>query len=271
MGLTAFQHALVQRIAQNRRDSGESYVAGGSALNDLIGASRLSHDIDIFHDTREAVHWALDADCAALREVGYQVAVEIDRDTFVEALVSAGDERTRLQWLQDSAYRFFPLVEHPDFGLTLHPFDLATNKVLALVGRAEPRDWVDTIECDSRLQPLGYLAWAASGKDPGLNPSFIIEEAARSARYTEIELAELSFAGERPSAAALSLSWKRILADSRATIGVLPANHVGECVLDRNGNLLRLGTAALVEAIQEGTVRFHAGSLRGAFPVVVEI
>src|SRR5262245_44561303 len=32
-------------------------------------------------------------------------------------------------------YRFFPLLEHPDFGLTLHPFDLASNKVLGLAGR----------------------------------------------------------------------------------------------------------------------------------------
>ena len=33
------------------------------------------------------------------------------------------------------------LVEHPDFGLALHPFDLATNKVLALVGRLEACAW----------------------------------------------------------------------------------------------------------------------------------
>jgi len=39
--------------------------------------------------------------------------------------------------------------------LALHPFDLATNKVLALVGRLEVRDWVDVIECDRRLQPFG--------------------------------------------------------------------------------------------------------------------
>jgi hypothetical protein len=32
------------------------------------------------------------------------------------------------------------LVEHPDFGLTLNPFDLATNKLLVLVGRLEVRD-----------------------------------------------------------------------------------------------------------------------------------
>ena len=49
-------------------------------------------------------------------------------------------ESVLLQWVKDSAFRFFPLVEHADFGLTLHPFDLATNKVLALVGRLEVRD-----------------------------------------------------------------------------------------------------------------------------------
>ena len=58
-------------------------------------------------------------------------------------------------------------MEHEQLGLTLHPFDLATNKVLAMVGRLEVRDWVDVINADRRLQPLGYLLWAACGKDPG--------------------------------------------------------------------------------------------------------
>jgi hypothetical protein len=52
-----------------------------------------------------------------------------------------------VQWARDSAFRFFPLVEHDIFGLTLHPFDLATNKLLALVGRREARDWIDIVEC----------------------------------------------------------------------------------------------------------------------------
>ncbi len=49
----------------------------------------------------------------------------------------------------------FPLVEDDDLGLARHPFDLATNKVLALVGRLEVRDWVDVLACDAGLQPLG--------------------------------------------------------------------------------------------------------------------
>ena len=74
----------------------------------------------------------------------------------VEAEVARGPESVVVQWAHDSAYRFFPLVQHDDLGLVLHPFDLATGKVLALVGRVEPRDFVDTLTCDAEIQPLGY-------------------------------------------------------------------------------------------------------------------
>ena len=47
------------------------------------------------------------------------------------------------------------LMEDSLMGLTLHPFDLATNKVLAMAGRVEVRDWIDVLNCDERLQPFG--------------------------------------------------------------------------------------------------------------------
>jgi hypothetical protein len=59
---------------------------------------------------------------------------------FVEAEIGDDNDRVVVQWAHDSAYRFFPLVEHEVFGLTLHPVDLATNKTLALVGRRAVRD-----------------------------------------------------------------------------------------------------------------------------------
>ena len=43
MALTEFQRAVCRLIADNRIASGESYVAGGVALNELIGHDRLSH------------------------------------------------------------------------------------------------------------------------------------------------------------------------------------------------------------------------------------
>ena len=164
MALTAFQRTVCHVISENRLREGESYVAGGAALNTLIGAPRQSRDIDLFHDTDEALAKTWQADRALLEQNRYSIQVLRERPTFVEAVIAQADESVLLQWVRDSAYRFFPLLTHEDLGLTLHPYDLATNKVLAAVGRLEVRDWVDLIECHGRIQPLGYLAWGACGK-----------------------------------------------------------------------------------------------------------
>jgi hypothetical protein len=171
--------------------------------------------------------------------------------------------------VRDSAFRFFPLVEHPELGLTLHPFDLATNKVLALVGRLEVRDWIDVIECSERLQPFGYLAWAASGKDPGFGPAAILEHGGRSGRYSAPEIAALSFAGPPPDAAVLSKRWHALLADAREIIDAMPPEESGKCVLDSLGRLFTGDIQALLQVLSAGGLVFHAGSIRGAFPRLV--
>jgi hypothetical protein len=148
--------------------------------------SRLSRDLDVFHDTLEAVARTWDRDRAMLEAAGYRVAAVRERPGYVEALCSRDGHDVAVEWARDSAFRFFPLIEDGDLGLALHPFDLATNKVLALIGRAEARDWVDVIACHERLQPLAYLAWAASGKDPGFTPSGILDHARRSARLPKM-------------------------------------------------------------------------------------
>lgn len=267
MALTGFQRTVCRLIADARRAGGESYIAGGGALNELIAAPRVSDDIDLFHDGLEAVATAWDRDRRLFEDAGLDVAVVRERPGYVEAVVSRGADRVLIQWTRDSAFRFFPLVEHDVLGLTLHPFDLATNKVLALVGRSEVRDWIDTLGCHDRIQPLGYLAWAACGKDPGFSPSSIIEEAARANRFSAGEVASLEFAGPPPDAARLSRQWQDALGEARAIIALLPAQAAGEAVLGQDGLLFR-GTAADLRATPSGSLRFHRGRLRGAFPVV---
>ena len=202
MALTDLQRRICRLLAANRIASGESYVAGGAALNEVIGTTRISRDVDLFHDTDEALESSWKADRALLEAEGLKVRVTRERTGLVEAEVGDDEDQVRLEWARDSAFRFFPLQHHDEFGLTLHPFDLATNKVLALVGRLEVRDWVDVIDCDSRVQPLGYLAWAAAGKDPGFGPGAILEAAARSGRYSADEVGQLAFESDPPDAAA---------------------------------------------------------------------
>jgi hypothetical protein len=198
-------------------------------LSVALDTQRLSRDLDLFHDTAEAV------------------------------------ART---WARDSAFRFFPLVEHADLGLTLHPFDLATNKVLALVGRLEARDWVDVIACHERLQPLGYLAWAACGKDPGFTPQGILEHARRSSRYSAEEIATLAFEGPPPSAPDLARRWHGALERAEAIIDRLPAAHVGEAVVSPEGGAFTGPAAAIEAALAASEITFHRGRLGGAWPRV---
>ena len=266
MALTALQREICRLIAENRVASGESYVAGGAALNELLSAPRVSRDLDLFHDTAEALAATWEADRRLLREAGFELKVVRERPTFVEAMVERGTERALLQWAQDSAYRFFPLVQREPFGLTLHPFDLATNKVLALVGRVEVRDWVDTIESDGKIQPLGYLAWAASGKDPGFSPLSILEQAARTARYSADEVASLEFEGIPPDAGVLARRWRALLEAAGRVVQALPVEKAGHCVLRREGGLCVASPEALPSQLARGDVVFHEGSIRGALP-----
>lgn len=268
MALTPLQRSICQLLAEQRIRSGESYVAGGVALNELLGASRLSRDIDLFHDTGEAVAASWDADRARLEANGYSVSPIRERPGFVEAEVAKDGERVLMEWAHDSAYRFFPLVEHADLGLALHPFDLATNKLLALVGRREVRDWIDVIECHHRLQPLGYLAWAACGKDPGFGPAALLEHGARTARYTTSEVAELAFSGPSPDAAELAREWHAALEEARLLIDELPVETAGSCVLLGERELCRLAPGDLPRALGTGDVSFRSGSIRGALPEV---
>jgi hypothetical protein len=266
MGLSLFQRNVCQLLAEDRVRNGESYLAGGATLNELIGAPRLSRDLDVFHDTEMALTASWRDDRASLEGAGYEVRVFRERPGFVEADIRRGGDSVLMQWARDSAYRFFPLVQHPELGLTLHPFDLATSKVLALVGRVEPRDFVDTLSCDRHVQPLGYLAWAACGKDPGFSPSGILEEAGRANRHSEAELRGLDFDGARPDARELSLAWRAQIETARLVVAMLPAEQAGRAVLDRTGRLFRGDPDALREALQGDQLVYHPGSIRGALP-----
>jgi hypothetical protein len=132
MALTELQRAILSVISSSRIGEGESYVAGGTTRT--------------WRDDR-----------ILLERGGFSISSVRELPGFVEATLGKGEGKTLVQWTVDSAYRFFPLVRDDTLGLALHPFDLATNKVLALVGRLEARDWIDVIGCHTRLQELGSL------------------------------------------------------------------------------------------------------------------
>jgi len=268
MALTRFQRTVCRLLAERRIASGESYLGGAAALNELMRAPRISRDLDLFHDTEEAVERSWEADRDLLEREGFEVSVLRRRPAFVQAHVSSGADTVLADWVRDSAYRFFPLLEHDDLGLVLHPFDLATNKVLAMISRLEVRDWVDVIEADNRLQPLGYLAWAACGKDPGFSPRAVLEHAARTGRYSRDEVESLVFETDPPDAGELSRRWHEALENAHEVVTALSGSEIGTAVLADDLAPFRGGAAELKAALRAGTIVFHEGRIGGALPTV---
>lgn len=268
MPLTDYQRRVCRLLAGERVAQGERYVAGGAALNELLKSTRLSHDVDLFHDTREAVLASWTKDRAELEKAGYSVRMLREFPTFVEAEITQGTEGVILQWVHDSAYRFFPLIQHPDFGLALHPFDLATNKTLALIGRTEVRAWFDIISCHTQLQPFGCLVWATSGKDPSLSPRFIVEQASRSTHYTKEDYETLAFEGCAPNPEQLRQVWQEMLLEAREMIALLPEDQIGTCVTTRDGTLFTGTASELKASLQANNIFFHEGCICGAWPVI---
>ncbi|MBI4179298.1 hypothetical protein HY522_07755 [bacterium] len=217
--------------------------------------------IDRFHDTETEIRAAFSRDLKVLRAAGFQVRILIRQTTFVRAVVSnrSGDQ-IRIEWACDSAFRFFPLEVKPALGRVLSPFDLATNKTLAMAGRLKIRDWLDMILCHKRLQPLGLLAYAACGKDPGFSPEGIVEYAARCSRYTAVELATLRFRSTPPRLDALHKQWRAAVEQARDFLEILPPDHAGQCVME-GARLFRGTPRECRKALAAGRLMFRPGRL----------
>ncbi|WP_420266061.1 hypothetical protein [Candidatus Magnetominusculus dajiuhuensis] len=229
MPLSKLQTEILRLLAAHRNP--ESYVAGSSALNQ--DSPRFSGDIDIFHDREEGVAQASNADTALLAEHGFTFDWLRREPGIHAAVVHHGDESTKLEWVRDSDFRFFPTVKDELFGYRLHIADLATNKALAAAGRRQPRDVLDLLYIHERHIPLGAVIWAAVAKDPGYCPDSLITEIRRNARYRQDDYADLDLL-QPVDAAAVSQNLRKALEEAEEFIRAMPSGKEGLFFLKDN-------------------------------------
>lgn len=234
MPLSAIQAEVLRLTAGNR--SKESHLAGASGIHMSPKAVRISHDLDLFHDSEKAVAEAYAKDAAILLENGFQIDVALSQPGFIRAHVSKGDSRVLIDWARDSIWRFLEPVRLEEVGDVLHPVDLAVNKVLALAGRDEVRDFLDTIYLHEHVLPLGALVWAACGKDPGLNPSMLLELLKRKGMISREELRRLDLRADL-DLDGIHAVWKNALSEAAVWIGERPAEEAGCLYADPNTGL----------------------------------
>jgi hypothetical protein len=260
MPLGDYEKNVLRLLAANRNP--ESYVAGATVFLRREDSHRQSQDIDLFHDTVESLNQAAARDAALLEQNGYILEWVENQETLRRATVSKDGRSTRLDWAYDSAFRFFPVQPDSELGFVLHPLDGATNKLLALAGRGELRDYLDVLFLHRNVLSLGALAWAACGKDVGFTPQFLIEESQRLAHYPAIRLNTLLLRQSVDMVERKQL-WLSAVAAANNLFLKLPPEEIGCLYLDAKGQAVTPDPSGPTF----GSLRRHFGSVGGTGPV----
>ena len=257
--LSKIQTDILKLLASHRDP--ESYVAGSTPLN--RGALRYSGDIDVFHDREELVARAAAEDGALLQEHGYILEWQRREPAIYTVLVERSGEATKLEWVVDSDYRFFPTMRDEMFGYALHPVDLAINKAMAAAGHREVRDLVDLVTIHETILPLGAVVWAAVDKAPGFTPEGLIAEIRRNSSYSPVEWRAL-LASEPLDPKAIMGQLRQALEEAEAFVTKMPTDKAG---------LLFLRDGAVVQPDPNRLEDYptHAGQRRGQWPTSAEI
>ncbi len=158
-------------------------LAGGGALVVHGLTERSTNDLDFFTPAPTDVPLLGQALVIAFREAGLTVSIVRDTETFVRLAVGDGTTDTLVDLAWDARMR--PAVAS-DLGPVLNQEELAADKVLALFGRAEPRDFLDVYGLSQRLGWPRLLALAEQ-KDAGFSPERLAESLGRMNRLDQAD------------------------------------------------------------------------------------
>lgn len=169
--ISTLQRALLEHIPAVP-DSKSFYLTGGTALSQFYLKHRRSEDIDLFTPVPEIITAFSHNLGKTLEDSGLSIRRNRGLHSFVELEIAKGKEKTLIHLAQDAAFRFEPPQEFKEFpGLLVDSLkDIASNKLLALFGRAALRDFIDVF-CLVQKGPFTAveLQSYAAQKDPGFD------------------------------------------------------------------------------------------------------
>jgi hypothetical protein len=156
--------SLFSRLA----DKDQFYLTGDTALAEYYLGHRLSFDLDLFTGSDGLVLPVSYQVEEAGKTGGLKISVVRRFATYVEFLVTDHHNELKVDLALDSPFRFEPPVASADGFLVNDYQDLRVDKLLALYGRAEPRDAVDMYFILQK-EPLEQLLPQATQKDSGFD------------------------------------------------------------------------------------------------------
>ncbi len=191
-----------ERLARIGLTAGSSYglaLAGGYAVQAHANIERPSEDVDLFTawHRRDEFADAVAAVIAAYEADGLQVRADSSRpiDTFARLFISDGREESKVELAVD--FRAQQPVTMA-VGPVLHPDDAAANKMGALFGRAEARDFIDIDSVlQSRLFGREELLRLAAGADGGFDRRMFADALAMAERLPDRDFARYEVYGRQ--------------------------------------------------------------------------
>jgi hypothetical protein len=159
-------------------------LAGGLALLAQGMSVRPTEDMDAFTSNPDDVQRASEAFQSAARSRGWSVEVMRTSETFVRLQVE-GSEQILVDLALDSPPGLPSMMSV--LGPTFAPDELAARKLLALFGRALPRDFVDVYRV-SQSRSTASLFWHAQTLDPGFDSDQLVIAIGQLARYADAQL-----------------------------------------------------------------------------------
>lgn len=180
--LTSLQERVAQIIA-SLEEADDFALAGGAALIARGDVQRQTRDLDFFGLTGAAVDRLVPSAERALQAAGLAVHRIQVNPGFARLIIESGDDRTELDLAADA--RLFP-AEPGEPAPMLSGEELAVDKLLALFGRAEARDFVDLLAVEARYG-FDRLCELAAQKDLGFTPAMLAEMLGRFGRLRRAE------------------------------------------------------------------------------------
>jgi len=182
--LTPLQEQIAQIIGVALEGS-DFALAGGAAIISQGIVDRRTRDLDFFGSSGPVLTERLQSVIDSLVREGFQVEIDQQNERFVRLDVRGLGVETEVDFGVD--FRLFP----PDQGahsLVLSSRELAVDKVLAIFGRAEPRDFVD-LAALTQFFNIEELFADAVRKDRGFNLAVFAEMTSRISRLPRREFA----------------------------------------------------------------------------------
>lgn len=166
--MTPFQLMVLQTLFDGSLRNRDYFFTGGTALSEFYLQHRYSDDLDIFTRVKRDMRTDYTEVKRVLEDKGLEVFSEREGDEFVRFFVrETGDleKGLKVELCRDVGAQMSPpiLVE----GVIVDSFeDIAVNKVCAIFGRTEIKDFVDLffILRDSKFS-LDYLVGRAKEKE----------------------------------------------------------------------------------------------------------